>query len=156
MVPLEQPFIRFTTPEAAFNYSYDPKCLMKIINDTDIALAIYNNGDDALSYVLFNKDNKGWIMNNNSDEVNLKVVDKYFLISAKSYQNNKAMILICNPTVNNQNSEISVSDSKESKFEKFNFEFQRYTNFYRYAIIEIPDPNYIITIEGNAEQIALS
>lgn len=150
-LPIEQFFIRFSSPEMAFSYSHNIKSLYKVINEGSFALAVYDD-NDRLSFTHLSKDDSGWIMNNSSNDTDVDVVNNCFVISAKFTDHHKAIILI----YDDENNQLSVEDSKGSNFINFKIKYDNVIENFCYSVIQIPNSDYIITVNGVSKKIELN
>lgn len=148
LLPVEKTFLRFDTQEKAFDYCYNAKSLIKMVKDDNVAIAIYNN-NGRVSNVMIEKDKNGWIMNNSSDGIKFKTVDRYSIVTAEPASHNKIMVLINTVTMNNaEKIQLNINDSNKVKYSKFQFVFSQGTWEFAYTVLSKPLANYQVTING--------
>lgn len=147
MLPIEQSFVRFNTPEQAFSYTHNSKTLVKIVNDENMAVAMYDQ-NGSLSFVIIEKDEKGWLMNNTSNGIKFITVDKYIITTAESSSHNKMMVFVNMATYDNEDSQLDIQDNSGSHYEKFEFVFHQTTTKFGYTVLNKPVSNYKVNING--------
>ena len=147
MLPIEQPFVRFHTPEQAFSYTHNSKTLVKMISDENMSVAMYDQ-NGSLSFVIIDKDEKGWLMNNTSNGINFITANKYIVITAKSSLHNKMMVFVNIATYGNEDSQLDIQDNLGSHYKKFEFVFYQTISKFGYTVLNTPVSNYKVNING--------
>jgi len=87
-IPFEAPFLKFNTPEQAFEYSYFNEKILKVIELSDSALVVYGDASE-LKFTIIPKSSNEW------DYVNPANIQKSI---AKSYDM-KFIFSITNPNI---------------------------------------------------------
>jgi PHD/YefM family antitoxin component YafN of YafNO toxin-antitoxin module len=153
--PIERPFVRFDSPQKAFEYTFNANDLLKIVQDEDMAVAIYNN-NGGTSFVLLDKDDRGWKMNtSNADDIQISSIDMFRIIAARSSSHSKLMIFVQSSSYDQKdNIWPRVSDSCGSKFQEFDYRFSESTFKYFYTVVTTPATNYSISINGKSAVIS--
>lgn len=153
--PIERPFVRFNSPQKAFGYALNSNNLLKIVQNEDMAVAIYNN-NGGTSFVLLDRDDRGWKMNaSNTDNIQISSTGMFRIITAKSLLHSKMMIFVQSSSYDQKdNIWPRVSDSYGSKFQEFDYRFNESTFKYFYTVITTPVTNYSISINGKSAVIS--
>lgn len=156
--PVENLCLRFSTPDKAFAYRHNYSSLIKIVQDEDMAVAIYYNSenDDSTSMTILEKDDKGWMVNT-SDANNLQsdFIHNYVIVTAESTRNSKTMVMISNPLMaSDDKTPLQISDSRNSRFQHFSYQANKIeVNNYFYTMVPNMDNKYSINVNGHIEKL---
>ena len=147
LFPYERQFIRFDSPREAYCYSVVCGNLVKIIQDKNLAVAIYTNNNNNTSFAVFDKDDRGWLMSNiNQEPIDLKVFDTYNVTIASG--SNKKIVIVDSLTSDIYNNQIEIKDSCGSQFNEFDNLHGGIKCHYYYAIVSGVNNNYKMIING--------
>lgn len=152
--PMEHSFVRFNSPQKAFGYAFNSNALLKIIQTEDMAIAIYNN-KGGTSFVILDKDDRGWKMSSsNAAIIQFASIDGFTIITAKASPI-KTMILVQSVSHGQENNESPhVSDNYSSKFQESEFKFNMGNWKFLYTMIPTAATNYSISINGKSAVIS--
>lgn len=153
-LPVEQSFIRFSTPEESFGYSYNQNTLLKTIQKDDFAVALYNN-NGKLSYTAINKDKGGWLLCDEVNQVSYDTINQYVVTVVRSYSNKEMVIAMSSVYGNSNNSPLEVHDNIASEFSYDSFEFIQYTCHMAYTVIDTYPSNYEVDMNGASKTLVL-
>lgn len=144
IMPFENLFLKFDSPEQAFKYTIGSNTIIKTIENENTSLIIYNDSGDIKATII-NNCNKKWkapFLPNKQELFRLK--DNIVLITRERKSNNFYIMILVKSDI-----EI-ISDNKSSVFETF-ADSDKWKNFVTY--VENCDENYIIIIDGNEYRI---
>ncbi|MCM1226057.1 MAG: hypothetical protein NC320_01355 [Clostridium sp.] len=145
LIPFENLFLKFDTPEKAFNYSHSNAKIIKIIDEDNSALVIYREKGSTYSKILYNSDDK-WVSRIFPDKQILSRTennDIYMLTKEKNSNNFYFMITVDSDVK-------ALTDNYNSSFEIY-FSNQYFVGYAAY--VENCTGEYIINIDGNKYQI---
>lgn len=145
IMPFENLILKFDSPEQAFKYAVSNSTVIKIIENENTALVIYDDAGDVKATIINNSQGK-WkasFLPNNQSLSRLK--DSGIILITRERQINNFYVMIA------VRSEVkSVSDNMNSSFETFSLN-DKWTNFVTY--VESCNNNYIIKIDGDEYKI---
>ena len=145
IMPFENLFIKFSTPESAFKKTTNNCEIIKIIEKENTALVIYQENNSTYA-TLINKIGDKWKAQFWPDKQTLtRLENGEIILLTKERKSNNFYIMISV----NYNTQI-ISDNKNSNFEAFSSNDKR-TNYVTY--IENCDGEYIINIDNYYYQI---
>ncbi len=146
-IPVENLFITFSSPEAAFRYM-DTGIVELVVEGQETTMVIAQNGDADIWTVLPKSDN-GWKLGVGK---NLKtVVEKVssdIVIYVSQYRNTEEYYI---RVLNTNGGELKISDNQNSTFQcliRFN-ELVNKTFSKYYSCIHNFDETYVLTVDGN-------
>jgi hypothetical protein len=153
--PIERQFVRFNSPQKAFEYSFGSVNLIKIIQGDDVAVALYNNTNSpTCSYVKLEKDKKGWLMySNNSGQIELKSFNTYTVAVAKSSHSGEKIIIINSFYSDLNNKELQIADNYHSKFKENDLYLFGNKRRLFYSVISEFEKDCVININGKSIKI---
>lgn len=145
--PFENLFLKFNSPEQAFRYTATHCKIIKIVEEKNTALVIYEDNDSEAA-ALINKCDGKWkapFWHNNQILSRLETHEIYLITNEKNSSNFYITITVYADTK-------SVSDNMGSVFE----EYSRNDYYVTYvAYVEGCNENYIINIDDKSHQIDL-
>lgn len=145
--PFENLFLKFNSPEQAFRYTATHCKIIKIVEEKNTALVIYEDNDSEAA-ALINKCDGKWkapFWHNNQILSRLETHEIYLITKEKNSSNFYITITVYADTK-------SVSDNMGSVFE----EYSRNDYYVTYvAYVEGCNENYIINIDDKSHQIDL-
>lgn len=156
--PVENLCLRFSTPDKAFAYRHNYSSLIKIVQDEDMAVAIYYNSEnnDSISMTALEKDDKGWMVNtSDANNLQLGVIHNYGLVTAESTRNSKTMVMISNPLMaSDDKTPLQINDSRNSRFQHFSYQVNKFAvDNYSYTIVPNMDNKYSINVNGHIKKL---
>lgn len=154
LVPFENLFLHFKTPQEAFEYSFQDINIDQVVSDGTLAVALYKGNDGMTAYVTsYNKGN-GWSVCNPyvTGKVSSNGWNGYIFITAK--ENSRMFIsvisgsyLMSEPPVR------TVSDSQNDPFSNFSIGAGQNKLTYYYTFTDWPMNGYSITLNGQTLQM---
>lgn len=147
----ENCFLRFSTPEAAFDYSNVNCALYKTVINQDTAVIAYSRGKNSADYALFVKDKSGWMIDTPgfTDE-KCDIYKHYGITTYKLSYKRKELITVTNNVFGTgKNRIMSIHDSHNSNFMKIQMDMYGDSNATDYTIIDYPTKKYYMYIDGD-------
>ena len=145
IMPFENLFLKFDTPENALNYTMNDCEVVKIVEKSNTALIIYKK-DNSLETTLVIKSNQKWKLPFWPNDISLLRFDENLLtIIIREKKSNNFYVLLSV----NTNTKL-ITDNINSVFDEFSDSEIR--NYY-VTYVENCTGEYIIDIDGNKYQI---
>ena len=149
-LPIEESWVRFDTPEEAFEYTYFNKKILQVIEDEECAFIVYEDSNMGVMYISLNKEDDKWKMHNaySAYSINLVHLDNSTIIRVDS-DNNKNLILIREYLDTNISNKL-IEDNQNSEFRCFSIlrEKARKYVIYTYTIIDDAIDDYELRLDG--------
>ncbi len=146
-VPVENLFITFSTPEAAFKYGCTGE-VRDMIDGKESTLILYSPKQKTRSQVVFSKTERGWKINPFSipfkEKSGASQVSIYKSKNSIDYYVVVHTIILDRKSVDN----INIFDNKNTIFRCYIKEYESYLSILNYACINNYDENYELIIDG--------
>lgn len=157
MIPYETPVLRFDSPEDAFSYSFSDSVILnsKIYNNEEGCLIeAYTVRDEAFLSIHIFKDAGGWIApNRNSFTTNMKRIwtksQRYITIIDLQNSELSYIRVTADPRIYKSNNRLEQPvDNKNSKFERYEYEYMGVVVENDYAVVDLNDGDYQLKVDG--------
>lgn len=148
-MPVEYSFLKYSSIEKAFSYGHNSNSFIKVIQNDDMAVAIYTRDNKSISFFPLNKDDDTWRINPlNSFYLQSRTYKTNIIYEVSFPTQTKTFIFIMQPSFILNTPKIS--DSHNSQFSPITFSLSNIQYGIYYSIVPTPDQNYIITVNGES------
>ncbi|WP_337484384.1 hypothetical protein [Porcipelethomonas sp.] len=147
IMPFENLFLKFDTPELAFNYSISNRNIIKIVPNKLSALVIYEENGHTTATLINKCDDKWKASFLPDDQIQLRLENNEIVLITKERKSNNFYVMI------SLKSNIkTLSDNYDSYFELYSSN-QIWNSFVAY--VENYENDYIINIDGKEYKIEI-
>lgn len=147
---VENSVLRFSTPQAAFNYSNIGCTVYKTIEKDDSAVIIYAHSKSSKDFALLCKDESGWLINSPGfTQENSEILNSYEITTYKLSSVKKELLVITDTDSKKEENQIkTICDNCNSEFTKIPYISDESGTSY-FAIIDYPVDNYCVYVNDN-------
>ena len=151
-LPIEENWVRFDTPEEAFEYTYFNKKILQVIEDEECAFIVYEDSNMGVMYISLDKEDGQWKMHNaySAYSINLKPLGYESIIYVTNSDCSKTLIIIEEYFLKTNQGRKIIEDNLNSEFKCFHTLREstgQYTVF-TYTVIEANIDNYELRLDG--------